>query len=255
VLGRAEDAASFAAKAEAIRAIYNRELFKPDTPELYGSGSQTSLALPLALGLAEPSARAPVLAALLRDIETRGHSSAGAIGTRYLFRALTDAGHSDLIYRLITDPEKPGYAHQLKQGATALAESWTAWTGASQNHFFLGPVTEWFYHDLAGIAPDETAPGFKHIVIRPHPVPGLEWVEASHQTPHGRVAVRWEQNDGKLILKVSIPSNTTGTVYLPAGEGAEVRIENSRGATARGREGDRAVYGIASGTYQFEVGP
>ncbi|MEY4489157.1 MAG: hypothetical protein RIQ79_1665 [Verrucomicrobiota bacterium] len=236
VLGRVEDATSFSAKAWAIRTVFNRELFKPGTPELYGSGSQTSLTLPLALDLAEPAARAPVLAALLKDIETRGHYTTGAIGTPYLFRALTAAGHADLVYRLVTNPEKPGYAYQLKQGNTTLAESWNAQLGASQNHFFLGSVTEWFYHDLAGIAPDEAAPGFKHTIIRPHPVAGLEWVEAWHDTAHGRVSVRWERRDGKFILKATIPANTTASIYMPAKDG-----------------GAGVVHEVESGTHVFEA--
>jgi len=235
VLGHSDEAAMFAAKADGIRTVFNRELFKPATPELYGSGSQTSLTLPLALGLVDPAARAPVLAALLKDIETRGHYSTGAIGTPYLFRALTEAGRADLVYRLVTNPDMPGYAFQLKQGNTTLAESWTAQLGASQNHFFLGSVTEWFYHDLAGIAPDEKAPGFKHTIIKPRPLPGLDWVEAWHDTQHGRVTVRWDQRDGKFILKVSIPANTTASVYIPA------------------KEGTFTVHEVESGTHVFDA--
>lgn len=235
VLGRDEDARIYEAKAAAIRAGFNRAFFKPGTAELYGSGSQTSLALPLAMGIAEPANRDAVLAALLKDLAARGHSTAGAIGTRYLFRALTDAGQADLIYRLITNPDMPGYAYQLKQGATALAESWTAQHGASQNHFFLGQVIEWFYQDLAGIQPDEAQPGFKHIIIRPHPAGNLAWVEATYQSVHGPIAVRWDRRDGKFKLKVTIPANTTATIYLP-----------SRAKTP-------AMHEIESGTHTFET--
>lgn len=253
VLGRTDDAAEFRAKAEAIRTTFNRELFHPATPELYGTGSQTSLVLPLALDLAAPENRASVLAALLQDIDRRGHSSAGAIGTRYLFRALTDAGHADLIYRLITNPEMPGYAYQLKRGNTALAESWGALPGASQNHFFLGQVIEWFYHDLVGIAPDESAPGFKHTIIRPHPVNGLDWAEAEHDTPHGRVTVRWEQSPGTFRLTATVPANTTATVYLPARDGAQASALNTTGVTPLGRQGDRLVFRIEPGKHIFET--
>jgi alpha-L-rhamnosidase len=234
VLNQPDDAKLFAAKAEAIRAAFNRELFRPGTPELYGSGSQTSLALPLALGIAESAQRDAVLGALLKDIAARGHSSAGAIGTRYVLRALMDAGQSDLIYRLITNPEMPGYAYQLKQGNTSLAESWTAQLGASQNHFFLGQVTEWFYHDLAGIQPDEAAPGFKHIIIRPRPAGDLAWVEARYESGHGPIAVRWDRKEGKFTLKVTIPANTTATVVVPW----------------KGK--DPVLHEVESGTYTFE---
>ena len=233
LLGHADEAKDFATKAEAIRAVYNRELFKPGTPELYGTGSQTSVALPLALGIAESEQRETVLAALLKDIAARGHSSAGAIGTGYLFRALTDAGHADLICRLITNPDMPGYAYQLKQGNTSLAESWTAQPGASQNHFFLGQVMEWFYHDLAGIRPDEATPGFKHIIIRPQPVGDLKWVEATYASVHGPIEVRWDRVDGEFTLKVRIPANTTATVFLPSRDKVPV------------------VHEIGSGRYEF----
>ena len=265
VLGHADDAERFRAKADAIRAVFNRELFKPHTPELYGSGSQTSLIMPLVFGLAAPGDRDAVLAALVRDIETRGHFSTGAIGTRYLFRVLTDAGRPDLVYRTIKKDDVPGYGWQLKQGATALPESWTAWTGASQNHFFLGQIVEWFYRDLAGIAPDEAYPGFKHTIIRPQPVPGLEWVEAEHETAHGRVAVRWEQgSDGRFVLSVTVPTNTTATVYVPLrGEGVVSAPAESgpdatgvvveRGVISLGRSAGRAIYRVESGRYRFVV--
>jgi alpha-L-rhamnosidase len=129
----------------------------------------------------------------------------------------------------------PGYAYQLKEGKTSLAESWTGQTGASQNHFFLGQVIEWFYGDLAGIAPDEGAPGFKHIVIKPHPVDGLEWVDASYESVHGPITVHWEKLEGKFMLEVTIPANTTATVTMPS------------------RSGEPVVHEIPSGMHAFEV--
>lgn len=234
LLGHADEAKAFADKAEAIRTLYNRELYRPGTPEVYGTGSQTSLILPLALGIAEPAHREGVLASLLRDIAARGHSSTGAIGTRYLFRVLTDAGQADLLYRLVTNPGMPGYAFQLRQGNTSLAESWTAQLGASQNHFFLGQVLEWFYHDLAGIRPDEARPGFKHIRIQPQPVSDLQWVEATYESVHGPIAIRWDRGGGRFKLKVTIPANTTATVHLPS------------------RDGISVLHEIGSGSYDFE---
>lgn len=256
VLGRADEARVYGEKAVAIRAGFNHAFFKPGTAELYGSGSQTSLVLPLALDLVEPGERAAVLAAALKDITARGHATVGAVGTRYLFRALTDAGQSALLYRLITNPDEPGYAWQLKQGNTALAESWSAQLGASQDHFFLGQVIEWFYGDLLGINPDPAAPGFKHTIIRPQPVGALTWVEGSYQSVHGPIAVRWEYQTGKYTLKATVPANTTATVYVPARETGRVTEGGRPAAQAAGvaflrREGDRDVFSIQSGTYEF----
>ena len=69
----------------------------------------------------------------------------------------------------INQSEKPGYGYQLKQGATSLTEAWDAGRNSSQNHFMLGQIMEWFYHDLAGIGCDPAGPGFNKIQIKTRP--------------------------------------------------------------------------------------
>jgi len=256
VLGKPDDERLFEEKAAAIRARYLAEFHHPEKPS-YATGSQAALAIPLAMGLADPSTEAAVLDALVRDVETRGYGTAGDVGFRSLLQALAQRGRSDVVYRLVTQEEKPGYAFQLRKGATALTEAWDADRASSHNHFMMGHVTEWLYQDLAGITADAASPGFKHIVIRPQPVPGLDWVEAAYESIRGPVAVRWERSKGAFVLRVTVPANTTATVHLPARAAADVR---ESGAAAMGRPGvsfvsfagDRAVYRIESGSYVFE---
>lgn len=192
LLGKADDAARYAARAEQIRRAYLAKFRREDG--LYGTASQASLCIPLVMGLVEERDRPAALAALIEDVEEKGYASAGDIGFRYLLLALAQAGRDDVIYRLIDQDEKPGYGYQLKLGATALAESWHASLGASHNHFMLGQVTEWFYQRLAGIAPDPERPGFKHAIVRPQPVGDLTWVEAKQRTLVGEYRVRWERS-------------------------------------------------------------
>ena len=259
VLGRDADAKDFATRAAQIRERYNREFFHA-APVSYATGSQASLALPLVMGIAPPSEREALVAALARDVDARGYATAGDIGFRYLLQALAQGGRSDAVYRLIDQDEKPGYGYQLRQGATALTESWDASHGASQDHFMLGQITEWFYRDLAGIDVDPDGPGFKKIVIHPQPVGDLAWVEASYDSIHGPISVRWERSDGKFTLQATIPANTTATVSVPAREGAAVEegavpAESSPGVRFLRREGDRMVYAIQSGSYRFTSRP
>lgn len=257
LLGRDDDAKTYAADAARIRASYNRHFFHPDTG-VYASGSQCADAMPLVMGIVEPADRARVEAALVRDVEAHGNEmTAGDVGFRYLLRALADAGRSDLIYKMIDQDEKPGYAYQLKKGATSLTESWDANSSSSHDHFMLGQIIEWFYGDLAGIADDPAGPGFAKIIVRPAPVGDLKWVEASYDSIHGPIAVRWERGSDRFRLNVTIPANTTATVYVPTRAGAPV-LEDGRparqspGVTFLRDDGDRAVYAIASGSYRFE---
>jgi hypothetical protein len=120
----------------------------------------------------------------------------------------------------------------------------------------LGQVMEWFYADLAGIAPDPAAPGFKNVIIHPHPVGDVGWVEATYQSVRGPISVEWTRSDGAFHLNVTVPANTTVTVYLPAPEKENVTeggrpVAESKGVTRLRREGDRAVYQIESGSYEF----
>lgn len=258
LLGRADEAKDYAARAARIQASYNRHFFHSDTGS-YATGSQCANALPLVLDLVEPADRARVLTALVRDVEQHGCAmTTGDVGFRFLLQALARGGRSDVIYRMINQTEKPGYGYQLKSGATSLTESWDANLASSHNHFMLGQVTEWFYKDLAGIDVDPAGPGFKKILLHPSPIGNLASVEASYDSIHGPISLRWERVGDRFTLKAEIPANTTATVFLPAREGAAVledgaAAERSAGVTCLRREGDRAVFFIESGRYTFET--
>lgn len=256
LVGKPDDAAEFSAKAEAIRTTFNRVFF--DSEKLcYATCSQTANAIPLVMNIVEPAMRAAVLEALVRDVRARTNSiTAGDIGHRYLIRALADAGRSDVLYDIHNQSDRPGYGYQLKMGATSLTEAWDARRRSSQNHFMLGHITEWFYHDIAGIRPDPSGPGFKKVIIAPQPVGDLVWVRASYNSIRGKITSEWHRRDNKFILKVSIPPNTTGTVYMPAKSIEAVKV-NGRPATEHPavrlvqHEPAHIVFAIASGTYTF----
>lgn len=255
LLGLKEDEQRYTARAETLRRRYVREHHHAETGT-YGSGSQSSLALPLALDLAAPEHRPALLTALVHDVEARGYATAGDVGFRFLLRALADAGRNDLVYRLVTQDEKPGYGYQLKQGATSLAEAWDANRKVSHNHLMLGHVIEWLYADLAGIRPAPEAPGFARVVIRPSPVADLQWVEAAYESIRGPIDVRWERAGDRFTLIVGIPANVTAEVHVPSRDGV-VReggeaAARARGVTFRRRDVDRSVFAVDSGHYRFE---
>ena len=262
LLNRTDEAKDYAARAERIRASYNRHFLHADNgSRSYATGSQCANALPLVLGIVAAEDRDAVLASLVRDVESRGWTmTAGDVGFRSLLQALAQGGRSDVIYKMINQDEKPGYGYQLKMGATSLTESWDANRSSSHNHFMLGHITEWFYKDLAGIDTDPAGPGFKKIVIHPQPVGDLTWVRASYDSIRGRIVSSWKREGGKFTLEITIPANTTATVFLPARDGGEV-LEGGRpagqssGVQPLRQERDRAVFGVASGNYVFESRP
>jgi alpha-L-rhamnosidase len=121
----------------------------------------------------------------------------------------------------------------------------------------LGQIIEWFYRDLAGICPDPMDPGFKKIIIKPQPVSDLSYVKASFNSIHGEIVSDWEHTNDSFILRVTIPANTTATVYIPAGPDAKITESGipagkSPGVKFLRHENAYAVYEIGSGKYEFQ---
>jgi hypothetical protein len=258
ILGKKDEAKKFTAQADAIRAAFNGKFFNA-TNGSYSTGSQCANAIPLVMNLCEPTNRAAVLDALVTDVRQHGNAiTAGDVGYRYLLRALADGGRSDVIFDMNNQSEKPGYGYQLKMGATSLTEAWNANRSSSQNHFMLGQIMEWFYADLASIASDPSAPGFKNILIRPQPVGDVTWVKCAYDSIYGRIASEWKKADGKFSLNLEIPPGTTAAVFIPAQSAGDVSESGVTAMKSRGvkfirLENDRAIFEIASGKYQFTV--
>jgi hypothetical protein len=224
VLGKNDDAAMYEQQAVIVRDAFNASLFHADAGG-YDKGSQTANAMPLALGMVPENERATVLQSLVRDIEGHQyHVTAGDIGYHYVVRALTDAGRSDVVAKMLALTTNPSYGYQLAHGATTLTEAWDSNPNSSQDHFMLGHAEEWFYRGLAGIDFDlSRAPGEQ---IRIHPyIPGttdssITRAAASMLTPLGRVSSAWSMSAHAVTLSIDVPPNATAVVELPAGFGA-----------------------------------
>ena len=256
LLGKPVEARKFTAQAKEIRAAFNRKFYHP-TKGSYATGSQTANAIPLVMNLCEPTNRSAVLNAIVADVRAHGNAiTAGDVGYRYLLRALAEGGRSDVIFAMNNQSDKPGYGYQLKKGATSLTEAWDANPTSSQNHFMLGQIMEWFYGNLGGIAIDPAHPGFKNILIHPQPSGDVTWAKCAYKSIHGRIAVEWHKTDDKFSLNLTIPANTSATVFIPAKNARDVTESGAAARKAKGvnflrQEDGNAVFEVSSGNYQF----
>jgi hypothetical protein len=256
LLGQSDDAKSYAALADRIRARFNARFYNPATKQ-YATGSQTANAIPLVMGLCEPANRTAVLEAIVSDVHSRGNAlTAGDVGYRYLLRALADGGRSDVIFALNNQSDKPGYGYQLQKGATSLVETWDARPNVSQNHFMLGQLQEWFFHDLAGIQNSPGSAGFQHFRIAPQPVGDVTWVKASFDSVRGLIESEWHRDGGNFTLRVKIPANTTATIHLPTSDPDSIResgrpLAQSEGVHPLSAPGSESIFDVESGTYHF----
>jgi alpha-L-rhamnosidase len=260
MLDQPADATGYEALAEQVNAAFQKRFLKPATG-VYDNATQTSSILPLFFDLAPAENRAALLASLVDNIEhvTNGHVGTGLVGAQFLMRTLTDNGRADLAYEIATQPTYPGWGYMVSKGATTVWELWNGDTADpamnSGNHVMqIGDLAVWMYEYLAGIRPDPANPGFRHVLIHPYPAGDLTQVKASHQSLYGKVSTSWKRDGGGFTLAVSIPPNTSATVWMPAKDAAAVTESGHPAARARGvkflrTEGDSALFEIESGDY------
>lgn len=215
--GRTADAGKYSAMLDKTVESFNREFFKPDSCT-YGTGSQTSNALPLYLGLTGGNKQG-VLASLVNDIKEHStRLTTGDVGNRYLFQTLAQNGLNELLYTMLNHYETPGYGFQLRHGATTLTEQWDPNQGSSLNHFMMGQIDEWLFKTLAGIQNQPGTHGLRHLLIQPTLVGDLQYVKASTHSLYGKISV----DCTRTSLTVEIPVGSDATVVLPNGERKQV---------------------------------
>jgi alpha-L-rhamnosidase len=108
----------------------------------------------------------------------------------------------------------------IDRGATTV---WERWEGVdadrvpheSLNHYSKGAVIGFLHRYVAGLQPLE--PGYRRFRVAPRPGGGIAWAEAHHDSPHGRIAVRWTLDDGEMTCTVDVPAGTTAELRLPGG--------------------------------------
>jgi len=259
LLGKTDEATAYEQLGAEVKTAFNAKFFNPQAKQ-YATGSQTANAMAVYMGLVAPADKAAVVENIVQDLRTRDNAlTAGDIGYRYLLRVLEDAGRSDVIFAMNNRADVPGYGYQLAHGATALTESWAALPTVSNNHLMLGHLTEWFYSGLGGIRPADGSVAFNKIDIKPEPVGDVASAKASHQSPYGLIATDWKKSASGFELTVTIPANTTASIYLPTTASARITeggqpLEKHPELQSLGFAEGRARIKAGSGTYHLEVG-
>lgn len=262
MLGKTNDAARFGTLAETLKKAFNEKFYNRELGQ-YDNGTQTSSVLPLAFGMVPEDQRARVFDHLVKNITevTRGHIGTGLVGGQYLYRVLSDNGRPDLAYTIATQKDYPGFGHMISKGATTLWELWNGdtadpWMNSGNHVMLAGDFVIWLYQYLAGIKSDPAIPGFKHVIMKPHLVGDLKFVRAHYDSLRGRIASHWTREQGNFDWRISIPPNTTATVFIPTSSATTVTeggqpATKAEGVTFLREENGYAVFRIGSGSYRF----
>ena len=254
-VGKEADAKRYEDVGQNIRAAFQRAYIKDDGE--VGTGTQTSYVVALYTRMAPESLEPLLIDRLVKDIEARDwHLSTGFLGTPFLLFTLADHGRTDVAYRLLLNETYPSWGYMLSKGATTWWERWNGDTGDpsmnSYNHYAFGSVIAWVYRYAAGIDTTVASPGFKEIVMHPHLDARMASARAEYNSIYGKIISDWKGTAaGPFSLRVTIPANTSATVFLPAIAGAHL---TEGGNAVRGQaENGSYIVRIGAGSYSFEV--
>jgi len=189
----------------------------------------------------ERSGVAAGLAGLVR--ENRGRIGTGFLGTPLVLHALSESGHLNEAFELLLCREVPSWLYQVDAGATTYWERWDAveLDGRtviladednpnspdllSFNHYAYGSVVDWLYRGVAGLSPTDEAPGYRDVVVSPHPAVGVTWARAAIDSAYGSVAIDWRMEASSLIVDLTLPFGSRGRLDLPLGDISTITID------------------------------
>jgi hypothetical protein len=230
MLGKTEDADRYAALKRDVRSEFRLQFVdaQDDRVIRVANGSQTAQAMALMAGMFDGSEIEMAMLTLTRDIEKRGWATtAGDVGHPYVLAALTKYGRSDIVGKMFSDTEKPGYGFQLKHGATSLTESWdgparNAGSG-SQNHLMLGSGEEWFFAGLAGFSGMRADLPPDQILVKPNFIDEVDEVSAWTLHPCGRVTIHWRKRGKTAAVKLTVPPGLDA-LFVSSIDGAQTLL-------------------------------
>ena len=264
VLGNDAEAKQYGALFSGIKTAFNTAYVTADG-HIEGN-TQAGYALALHFDLLPEEKRAAAVTYMVEGIDAyHGHMSTGFHSTYRMMLELSRAGRSDVAYKLINNTTFPSWGYSIENGATTIWERWDGYVKGrgfqdrgmnSFNHYAIGAVAEWMYRVILGINNDDDQPGYEHFVLHPIPGGGLTWVKGSYDSIRGKIESSWHTDGLTFTEDVTIPANTSATVYVPAKSLERVTESGTPASRATGvrfvrMEGNAAVYTVQSGRYSF----
>lgn len=261
-LGKTDEAAQYGQLFDRIKTTFAQEYITP--MGRIASDSQTAYVLALMIGLVPDNLKAKAAGYLVADIRSRkNHLSTGFLGTPYLCHVLSDNGYTDVSYDLLLQESYPSWLYPVKMGATTI---WERWDGQkpdstfqdagmnSFNHYAYGAIGDWMYRVVAGV--EIGKPGYKHLLIQPQPTDRLTYAKVSYASAYGELKSGWEHTGETMVVRVTVPPNTTATIRLPKADASQTteggkplnQVSDLQNVKA---EGDAVTMEVGSGSYEF----
>jgi len=215
VLGRQEEAESYRATADKAVKAY-RAAFTEDGVIHSDRQCEYVRAIAFAL-LGEEESRTAAATLNQMVVDNSCHLNTGFLSTPFLCGVLAQYGYIDTAYRLLLQPEAPGWLYEVNKGANTVWETWTGIDAEgkpheSLNHYSYGAICGWLFGGVCGI---HFADG--QLTIAPIPHKALGYAKAVYDSPAGRIESGWRYEGDTVAYEFTIPTNITAHIHLPDG--------------------------------------
>ncbi len=266
LLGHADDATTYTARAQALKAAINTNLFVDGKCYLTKVGSQQRLPLGAAYALRfdiVPDKSRPDVAAWIRtqQVHIGGYGGENFYSGSYSGGGLGDFLVNDLIrYRYMLDGNDTNW-----ESFDHLGPNGEPIGDLQPNHCWTSYPAYIFQRYISGVAP--TGPAFSTFTIKPE-IDGLTFAQSTVPTRKGDIHTRWQiESPTQVSLTCTVPENTTALICIPVSTLKEATVREGTATVWSGGAFHGAVPGIAydgadsrfvrltvgSGTYAFSA--
>ncbi|MDR2287015.1 MAG: hypothetical protein LBE04_06020, partial [Prevotellaceae bacterium] len=246
----------YSERLAALRPAIHAEFYDPNTGN-YCDGNQVQQAFAVITGIANDSIRTQVEASIANNmLNEKKYFDMGSSGLTVLLHYLADRSETaGITASILNKTEFPGYGYFIDQGESTWPEDWKIDVPSKIHTCYTG-IAGWLTKGLCGIQPDEKNAGYKHFIIKPFIVTEVDFAEATVGSPYGEILSRWERKDNKIILSVTVPPNTSATVYIPASQTGQITengnpLNVAENVVSKGAVNGYAVVEVTSGKYKF----
>lgn len=211
-------------KESIIRNLYDKEKHS------YGYWGSDGVALQL--GLYPDGDHDALLSALASMIKAEDYEMhTGIYGNKYLTPALCENGLGDMALDVLFTAKHPSFRTMMDDDATSVWECYDMakimrreYPVSSYNHPMHGGFAYFYYAYIAGITP--ITPGFARFAIKPTLFNAISHVDATYDSPYGKISVKYARKDGKYSYEITVPANTE-CEFTPVG-GETVTLGSGR---------------------------
>ena len=208
VLGYADDEKRYQEYTDGASKAYSALILKGSAPD---TDRAAKLVRPLAMGIGTDEEREALRGRLAQAVVNKDYCvMTGFLSTPYMLPVLTEAGRSDLAYKMLLNEKKPGWLYEVGRGATTV---WENWEGTlSRNHYSPGAVCQWLMETAAGIK--QMGPG--EFILSPHPATeALNFAKGCYKSLYGDIECGWRIDAQEIIYNFKIPFGMRAKVILP----------------------------------------